>query len=97
MKSKENKKEKPSIDIVNYRVLKHWTKQGDPWYAVHDCYYSKDNPEVPHSYSATPTYLASHDEKDLKSQSDLIAKAFEREVLEFKEFDLREGKIKNGK
>ena len=88
MKSKD--KEKSPIDIVNYRVFRHWEKDGREWYAIHHCYYSKENPEVPHSYSADPVrWAAGHTEKDLKGFFKEMEKAFDREVLEFECFDKR--------
>ena len=76
-----------SIDFFNLRVFKHVDEDGNEWFAVHDAYYSYDDKENPHSFSATPTTVVGGNLDWLKGHIEKINRAYERPVLEVPEFN----------
>ena len=84
-----SEKSRSNIDFWNYRVFRHFDKEGNSWVDIREAYYSNDNKETPHSYAGRAIPMVGNNLKDLKGSHELISKAFDREVLEFEEFDER--------
>jgi hypothetical protein len=69
----------------NYRIIKSIDKNGEPFFGIHEVYYDDNN--VPKSCTAEPTSLISESVEGLKADLNLIAKVFDKPVLEMLYFD----------
>jgi len=69
----------------NYRVIKSMDKNGEAFFGIHEVYYEDNN--VPKSCTVEPVSLAAESLEDLKADLNLIAKSFNKPVLEMLYFD----------
>ncbi len=67
----------------NYRVIRHKNDQ-EEWFNIHEVYYRNDKPVSITENSCAPFGSS---KEELRADFELMLKAFDKEVLDYSDFD----------
>lgn len=69
----------------NYRIVRHFSN-GEEWFAIHEVYYEGGRIV---NWLSDPIMLISDEPLGLKDQIEQLLKAFDKDVLEENDFDMK--------
>lgn len=69
----------------NYRVIRHYDLNGNPYLAVHDVYYrTQDDGTTLYSWGDTPAHLQGENMEELTAELERMSEALRKPVIDSK-------------